>query len=281
MQQSLLRKDRSKPIYLFHSTIKVCVYGVICFIISGILCIQEVQTEEIEGGLFKDKILEILAKIPQSANNLYIGPLRIHPSLEISETYDDNVLYSAGGIFRTRQDFYETYEPKISLELLLKNHALNFDYGLEILEYHDSYEPQATFTQGLLNTEQDRVSRNWGGSADLNFGNDFSVLLSDRVKIKRIPGRFTRRTNPTVDRPGIGDPVEEESEVLEQFGFNTFTQRREFTNNKASVEINLPDFFNKFDFIIGYSNTDISYKQKRFSNLNDRNINIFSGNDRL
>ena len=73
---------------------KACVYSVICFIISGILCIQEVQTEEIEGNLFKDKILEILEMISQSPDNLYIGPLRIHPSLEISETYDDNVLYS-------------------------------------------------------------------------------------------------------------------------------------------------------------------------------------------
>ena len=95
LQQSASRKDRYKPVYLFHSTIKTCVYGVICFIISGILCIQEVQTEEVEGGLFKDKILELLEKIPQSTDNLYIGPLRIHPSLEISQTYDDNVFYSA------------------------------------------------------------------------------------------------------------------------------------------------------------------------------------------
>ena len=114
----------------------MCVYGVICFIISGILCIQEVQTEEIEGGLFKDKILEILAKIPQSADNLYLGPLRIHPSLEISETYDDNVFYGDSSLIRDRQDFYETYKPKISLELPLRNHSLNFDYGFEILEYH-------------------------------------------------------------------------------------------------------------------------------------------------
>ncbi len=106
LQQSVSRKDRCKPIYLFHSTIKTGVYGVICFIISGILCIQEVQTEEIKGGLFKDKILELLEKIPQSAGNLYIGPLRIHPSLTISETYDDNVFSTTGRDPMPHQDFY-------------------------------------------------------------------------------------------------------------------------------------------------------------------------------
>ena len=275
LQQSVSRKDRSKPIYQFHSTIRTCVYGVICFIISGILCIQEVQTEEIEGNLFKDKILKILEKIPQSADNLYIGPLRIHPSLEISETYDDNVLFSDSSFVKTDQDFYETYEPKISLELPLGNHSLNFDYGFKIFDFHDNYEARATI-QGLLNSEQDRVSRNWGGSADLNFENGFSILLSDRVNINRIPGRFTRRTNETVVDP-VDDPVEGEDEVLEQFVFNTFTQRRQFTNNVASVDINLPDFFNMFDFIIGYSNTDISYQTRRFKKNNDRNTNSFTG----
>ncbi len=269
LQQFVLRKDRCKPIYLFNPAVKTFIYGVICLIISGIFYIQEVQTQEIEENLLiKDKIIGLLENIPQTAGSLNIGPLRIHPSLEISETNDDNVLDSSGEIGRTRQDFYETYEPKISLELPLKDHLLNFDYGFEILEYHKSYNPRAI--------KQDRVSRDWGGSADFNFANGFSVRLSDRVNINRIPGRFTRRSNQLVADPVDGG-IDEGSEVLEQFLFNTFTLPRQFTNNVASVEINLPDFFNKIDFIFKYSNTDISYKTRRFKSANDRNTNTFAG----
>ncbi|MCP4264605.1 MAG: outer membrane beta-barrel protein [Candidatus Brocadiaceae bacterium] len=261
--RSVIRKERCRPIDLILPNIKKCCYLAICLIISGIVCIQEAQTEEFKENLFQDKIVGLLSKIPESADRLYIGPLRIHPSLEISETYDDNVFYGDSSLVRDQQDFYETYEPKISLELPLRTHSLNFNYGFKILDYHDS------------SLEQDRVSRDWGGSADLNFANGFSILLSDRANINRIPGRFTRRTNATVTDP-VDDPVDGEDEVLEQFGFNTFTQPRQFTNNVASVDINLPDFFNKLDFIVGYSNTDLSYKQRSF-NDNDRNTHIFSG----
>ncbi len=256
-------------IYFFNSTIKTCAYGVICFIISGILCIQEAQTEEIEGNLFKDKILGMLTKIPESADKLYIGPLGIHPSLEISETYDDNVFYGDSSVVRDQQDFYETYKPKISLELPLKDHSLSFDYGFQILEYHHHYNSNAT--------KQDRVNRNWGGSANFNFENDFSILLSDRVNTIRVPGRVTRRTNAIVYDPIVPDSVTGESEVLEQFGLNTFTRPRQFTNNVASVQINLPNFFNKLDFVFEYSNTDISYKQRSFGTSTDRNENSYKG----
>ncbi len=270
LQQFVSRNNKCKPVYLFNSTARTYILGVIFFTITSILCCHEAQTQEVEvkENLFKDAILEFLEKIPQAAGGLNIGPLRIHPSLKITETNDDNVLDSSGEFGRTRQDFYETYEPEISLELPLKDHKLNFDYGFEILEYHKSYNPGAI--------KQDRVSRDWGGSADLNFANGFSVHLSDRVNTNRIPGRFTRRSNQLVADPVDGG-IDEGSEVLEQFGFNTFTRPRQFTRNKASVEINLPDFFNKIDFILRFSNTDISYKTRSFKISNDRNTNTFAG----
>lgn len=226
------------------------------------------ESEEIEGNLFKDKVLEILAKIPESADKLYIGRLGIHPSFKFSETYDDNVFKSDSSSIRDEQDFYETYKPKISLEMPLKNHSLNFDYGFDILEYHGGYRPRAL--------EQDRVSRRWGGSADFIFENDFNILLSDRVNTVRIPGRVTRRTNAEVFDPVVSDPIEDEGEVLEQFGLNTFTRPRQFTRNVASIKMDLPDYFNKLDFVLEYSNTDFSYKTRAFKRSNDRNINSFN-----
>ncbi len=267
LQQSVYRKDRCKFIYLFHSTIKTSVYGVICFIISGILCIQEVQTEEIEGNLLKDKIFKLLEKIPQSADNLYIGPLRIHPSIEISETYDDNVLNAPSVPVH---DFYNTYNPRIALALPIRDHSIEFDYGYTIFEYEG-------FSSRV--PEQDRVNRNFGGSVNLNFLNGFSLNLSNRVSIIRTPaGGFTRRNNQRVQFPG-DDPIDEpqdSNEVEERFGINTVTTGREATNNNASINIDLPDFFSKLDFRIEYRNTDVSFKGRE-QNGNERNDDTFKG----
>jgi len=207
----------------------------------------------------------MLEKIPQSRNNLNIGPLRIHPSLEISQTYDDNIFESPR---REHHDFYITYEPKISLELPFRNHLFSFDYGFEIFDYHDNYKSHAI--------EPDRVNRRWGGSIDSNFANGFSIKLSDRVRRLTEYGKFTRRRNQTIDDPVDGSGGEEEDEILESFGFNTPTRRRTWTTNEASLYIDLPDFFDTLDSSIKYTNRDISYKESLFRD-SDRNSNILEG----
>ncbi len=267
LQQSVSRKDRSKLIYLFHPAIKACVYGVICFIISGILCVQEVQTREIEGGFRKDKILGFLEKVPQSAGNLYIGPLKIKPSLSVSEIYDDNVL---GRSSMPVHDFYTTYIPKVSLQLPIRDHSIAFNYGYTIYEYEG-------FSSRVA--EQDRVNRNFGGSINLNFVNGFSINLSDRVSIIRTPGGgVTRRTNQRVQFPD-DDPIDEPEDpdnIEELFGINTVRTAREVHNNNASISIDLPDFFEKLDFKLNWSNFDASFKQ-RANKGSDRNTDTFRG----
>jgi hypothetical protein len=125
-----------------------------------------------------------------------------------------------------------------------------------------------------VNKEQDHVNQYFGGSVSLNFHNDFSITLSNQTSMIRRPGRFTRRTNPEIQF--LDEEDGEEVEVLEQFVFNTFTRRRDFTNNLATVLINLPDFSDKLDFDIHYSNRDISYKGRRF-NGSERNEDLFGG----
>ncbi|MCP4991068.1 MAG: hypothetical protein GY928_34960, partial [Colwellia sp.] len=70
-----------------------------------------------------------------------------------------------------------------------------------------------------------------------------------------------------------------EDEILEtiELGFNTFTSRRTFTTNVASILIDLPDFFRKLDFSIRVSNIDSSYKRVT-QRGQDRNINTLQGN---
>ncbi len=253
--------------YLVHFAIKTCIFCVIVFIISGISSAQENPTTEIENNLLRDKIVKFLENIPEYSGNLYIGPLRIYPSLEISETYDDNVL-NAPNI--PVHDFYNTYDPRIALALPISDHSIAFDYGYTIFEYEG-------FSSRVA--EQDRVNRNFGGSINLNFLNGFSLNLSDRVSIIRTPGGgFTRRTNQRVQFPG-DDPIDEPddpNEIEELFGINTVTSAREATTNNASINIDLPDFFSKFDFRIQYRNRDVSFKGRE-DNGSERNDDIFGG----
>ncbi|MFQ5964089.1 MAG: hypothetical protein ACE5KZ_07385 [Candidatus Scalinduaceae bacterium] len=259
--------------YLVHSIIKTCVFCVIVFIISGISSAQENQTTESENSLFRNNIVELLGNIPKYSKNLNIGPLRLYPSFEISEAFDDNV-FDAADPDGVTGDFYTTYKPAISLVLPIKKkkHFLELNYSSEIHEYTRDYSR----TNQVTNQEQDHVNQYFGGSVNLNFHKGFSVHLSNQTSMIRVPSSFTRRTNPQVQF--LGEPPEEgeEPEVLEQFGFNTFSPRRDLTYNVASIVINLPDFFDKLDFDIHYSNRDISYKGRKF-NASERNEDLFGG----
>ncbi|MDR4499185.1 MAG: hypothetical protein MRK02_14895 [Candidatus Scalindua sp.] len=254
-----------------NTRIKRWLIRMICFVMSGILFLQEVPAVEIENDLLKERIFDLLEKIPQSAGNMYLGPLEVHPSFSITGAYDDNVFNSASRRSMPHHDFYVTYKPKISLLLPARNHSFAFDYGFDIFDYQRTYKTHAT--------EQDHVNRYWGGSANFNLANGFSIRLSDRVNTTTRPGRFIQRTNPLIIDPL--DPVvegQEEQETLEALGngFTTFVARRTWTNNVASVDINLPDFFDKIDFSLGYSNTDISYKEFR-QRGQDMNSNLLKG----
>ena len=110
--------------HLVHFTIiKNCVYGIIGFVISGILFVQAVKADEVEVDSPREEIsqlAEFLGSIPEYSKNLYIGPLRLYPSLDISETYDDNVFNSTSRDIMPHNDFYETYKPNISLLLPIR-----------------------------------------------------------------------------------------------------------------------------------------------------------------
>ncbi len=261
--------------YLVHSIIKTCVFCVIVFTISGISSAQAVKADGIESNSPGEKIGQIaklLESIPEYSGNLYIGPLRIYPSLEVSGTYDDNVFGTSDKSITANKDrdFYETYKPTISLALPIRDHSIAFDYGFEIYEYARDYKPSTV--------NQDRVNRRFGGAINLNFLNGFSVSMSDRVSIIRSPASITRRNNERVQFPG-DDPIDEPEnpdEIEEEFGINTPTLPRESHNNNASIAINLPDFFDKLDFSLQYTNTDASYKERRFKG-SDRNESTFGG----
>ncbi len=120
--------------YLVYLTKKVCVYCATGFIISGILYVQAVKAEEIESNFLGEKfsrIAKLLESIPEYSRNLYIGPLRLYPTLEISEAYDDNV-FDAADPDLVKADFYTTIKNRPLQFLHLASYRLKDRHNLAV-----------------------------------------------------------------------------------------------------------------------------------------------------
>ena len=81
-----------------------------------------VEMDNPSGVDYFDDIVYFLKDIPSYSGRLRLGPVEISPSLDISETFTDNVF---GAPNNKVGDFYTTYEPGIILELpFLRKHSL-------------------------------------------------------------------------------------------------------------------------------------------------------------
>lgn len=206
-------------------------------------------------------IIDFLEEIPSYSGRLRFGPVQISPTLEISETFDDNVFSAPNNKVG---DFYTTYEPGILLELPFMDHSLKFDYHAEINDYARDYTDAE---------EQDNVTQFLVGSLNLNFKNGFSISLSNQIKAMSVPGgRFERRENGVVlfDDGGGQDDIE----APEEFGINSIRDKRNITTNKAKILIDFPDYFNRLDFDLHYSNLDVSYQRAEVDD-NEHNDDTF------
>jgi len=72
---------------------------------------------------------------------LQVGPVLVHPSLAIKETYNDNVYYTAEN---TKSDFITSVFPDVTLKLPFRMHELTFGAGAEMRRYAKYTELDAT-----------------------------------------------------------------------------------------------------------------------------------------
>ena len=77
--------------------------------------------------------------IPISAfavGNLHLGPLKIHPFLEASESYDDNIYLSPS---HEEDEFITVVSPGLQLELpFLGRHSLKAGYRADLYAFADN-----------------------------------------------------------------------------------------------------------------------------------------------
>lgn len=249
------------------------------------------------NGLY-DSIVQKITSFKRLQNNINFGPVTLHPSFNVSGVFDDNVFNSSQDKV---DDYYTRYDPSLSALFRLKKHLVGVNYNASIYEYTRNYDREI---------RQDRVNQSLNGLLNLNFNNGFNVTINNKFSKTRIPAKVTRRVNPSVlfipfqgdggsggdggdgdgsggedgggDGDGSGDGgggqpiigIEEPSETLEQFGFNTISQGRDLTSESFMFNVDLPDFFKIIDFGINYTNIEQYYKDDDGS---DQSTDVFTG----
>jgi hypothetical protein len=123
--------------------------------------------------------------------NIKAGPVEIHPFVELTETYSDNIYKNYGG-FKKESDFITTLSPGIRLILPLKTHSFQLDYRADVNWY-------------AKNSETNYINQIGGGLIKLEFPAGLSFNFSDYFTHATIP-RYAKEI-PGIS--GAADPYRE------------------------------------------------------------------------
>ncbi|MGA2466435.1 MAG: outer membrane beta-barrel protein [Thermodesulfobacteriota bacterium] len=124
--------------------------------------------------------------------NIKAGPVEIHPFVELTETYSDNIYKNYGG-FKKESDFITTLSPGIRLILPVKTHSFQLDYRADVNWY-------------AKNSETNYINQIGGGLIKLEFPGGLNFNFSDYFTHAVIP----RKAKET---PGISGAADEYREL--------------------------------------------------------------------
>ncbi|NLN60473.1 MAG: outer membrane beta-barrel protein [Deltaproteobacteria bacterium] len=137
--------------------------------------------------------VQALERLPDGQGNIKLGPLEVHPSISIKETYTDNVYLSYDGL-RDRSDWITTVSPGIAVVLPLRRHSIKAGYQADI-NYYNKHD------------ENDYVHQVAFASLNLDFPGGLTIEVSDRFtdsetvrKWKKIRG-VSGAADPYRDKP--------------------------------------------------------------------------------
>lgn len=108
--------------------------------------------------------------------NIKIGPLEIHPSIGLTQTYTDNVYQSYDGRAK-ENDWITTISPGLELVLPLRRHSLRLGYFADINRYMDFNE----------NNYVRQVAR---GSMNFDFPGGLLLSISDTFINSEVPRKW-------------------------------------------------------------------------------------------
>ncbi|MBW1863201.1 MAG: outer membrane beta-barrel protein [Deltaproteobacteria bacterium] len=117
------------------------IFCLLCTLLSFLLALSPASAIEFE-------------EIP---GNIHIGPLEIHPKIDIKEEYNDNIFREARG---ESGSAITTISPGLVLQLPIQRHFLEIDYHSDLIEasrFHRVYDTDSHFVDVLFNLDFNRL----------------------------------------------------------------------------------------------------------------------------
>jgi len=106
--------------------------------------------------------VQTLADLP---GNIHVGPLRIHPSVSVTEAYTSNIFKEE---HHAKGSWITSTTPGIVLQLPIQRHFFQVDYHADIIEserFHHQYDATSNFVNSGLNLDFNRLNilagNNW------------------------------------------------------------------------------------------------------------------------
>ena len=130
-----------------------------------------------------------------AGGNIKLGPVEVHPSVGLMETYSDNI-YTSYNNKDKESDYISTLSPGIQFLLPMRRHSLQVGYKADINWYG-------------RNNETDYTNHLFGGALNLDFPGGLIFTLSDYYSIATTPRKWKEQAGVT----GSSDTVQTASYI--------------------------------------------------------------------
>lgn len=184
----------------------------------------------------------VLAQLQAPAGgNIKLGPVEVHPSVGLMETYSDNI-YESYDNKPKESDYITTLSPGIQFLLPLRRHSFRIDYKAEINSYAD-------------NDETDYTNSLFGGQMKLDFPGGLIFTMSDYYSIETTPRKWKEQAGVR----GSGDAYRE----------------KDYYANVLNAKIRY-NFTDRWAVAVWYNNYQIEYDES-YDDSGSYNRNLGGG----
>ena len=176
-----------------------------------------------------------------TGGNIKLGPVEIHPSVGLTETYSDNI-YKSYDNKSDESDYITTLSPGVQFLLPLGRHSFQAGYKADINWYAD-------------NSETDYTNHLAGGTLNLDFPGGLIFTLSDYYTI----GTVLRKWKEQSGVSGSSDPYRE----------------KDYKANDLNAKVRY-NFADRWAAGVWYNNYDFDYDES-YDDDGSYNRNLFGG----
>ncbi len=161
-----------------------------------------------------------------TGGNIKLGPVEVHPSVGLMETYSDNI-YESYDNKPKESDYITTFSPGIQFLLPMRRHSFQIGYRADINSYAD-------------NDETDYTNSLFGGQMKLDFPGGLVFTLSDYYSIATSPRKWK-------EQAGVN-------------GSSDAYREKDYDANVLNAKIRY-NFVDRWAVAVWYNNYEIEYDE--------------------